>query len=111
MRVSGNNPDAKSVGAAFCRRNGPFINVISVAARAAPLGEHSDGRISQRVILGFAMVGLDSHVFRIDCTEMYLGRDLKRIAHRNFLPVLIPDLHLANSYLRPVLSHLRFPLT
>src|ERR1041384_8212298 len=109
MRISRNYPYTKSVGAALGRRHGPFVNVISIAARAPSLGQDGDSGIAQRIILRLAVVGFDPHVFRVDRTEMDFGRGLERVSHRNFLPILVTNLDVADSHLRPVLSHLRFP--
>src|SRR3989442_981194 len=111
MRVGGNNPHAESVGATFRCWHGPFINVISIALAPPSFRQDGYGGITQRIVLRLSVVSLQPHMFRVDGTEMDLGRDLQQIADRNLLPILVPNLHVADSDLWPIPSHLCFPLT
>src|SRR5215469_17379013 len=74
-------------------------------------GQHRHRRIMQSVILRFAMISLDAHIFGIYRTEMQTSRDLKGVTHRNLMPILISNLDITDAYLGPILSHLRLPLT
>src|SRR5260370_40862131 len=111
MRVSRNNPDTESIGAALRGRHRPFINVITVAARVPSFRQNGNRGVAQRIILRLSVASLHPHMFRVDGTEMDLGRDLERISHWSFLSVLVINLHVADAHSRPILSDSRLPLT
>src|SRR5215510_8035426 len=104
--------NAKAVGAAFGCRNAALVNVISVACSrlVGTLIQHRRGGITEIAVVHFAVIGLDTHMLRIKCTQMHPRADLQGLADRNALLILVDYLYVRHLHLRPILAHLRFPL-
>ena len=111
MRIGWDNPDAKPIGSALRRRDRPLIDVIPIPTLALTFCQLGDRRITQGVILRFAVLGFHPHMFWLNRSEMNRGRDLERFADLNLLSILVLDLHISDLDLRPVFSHLCFPAT
>ena len=62
--------NTQSIGAALRRRNRSLVKIIAVTIELAALIEKGGRRIANAAIIGFAMVGFDANVFRIDRAEM-----------------------------------------
>src|SRR4030095_6400134 len=111
MRISRNNTYVEAIGTAFRRRKEAFVDVIAVAADAAPFSQDRDSGIAHRIVFSFSVVSLHSHMLRVERPEMDARSHLQRIADMNILPILVTNLHVGNAHLRPVFPHLRLPMT